>query len=100
MQGQVSCFDRFSDVSGFDLSGRLRFSAETVGAVTAAGLAAVAAAQVVGLGEDEIGAVVIELAGLRDEGFGCIGFGVGSHALFSPISVQACSRSGIGRMLF
>ena len=39
---------------------------EAVGAVAAAGLAAPASAQVIGLGEDDVWAVVVEFAGLRD----------------------------------
>jgi hypothetical protein len=40
---------------------------EAVGTVAAAGLAAVAAPQMISLGEDDIGTFVIELPGLGDE---------------------------------
>jgi hypothetical protein len=39
---------------------------KTVWAVAAVGLAAVSATQVIGLGEDYVGAFVVELAGLWD----------------------------------
>jgi len=41
---------------------------EAVGTVAASGLAAPASAEVIGLGEDNIWAVVVELAGLGDGG--------------------------------
>jgi hypothetical protein len=55
--------------------------------VAAAGLAAVAAAQMIGLGEDEVWTFVVELARLWDQGFAVAGFWiVGGHDLFSLIS--------------
>lgn len=55
---------------------------EAIGAVTAAGLAAPAAAQVVGLGKDDVGAVVVELAGLGDRGDAVFGIWSGrSHGV-------------------
>jgi hypothetical protein len=60
---------------------------EAIGAVAAAGLATVSATQVVGLGEDDVGAFIVELAGLRDERFFAIIMRVGGrgHSLLSPM---------------
>jgi hypothetical protein len=60
--GMQSFADLSIDIFGFLFSGALL---KSVGTVSAAGLAAIAAAKVVGLGEDQIRAVVIEFAGFR-----------------------------------
>lgn len=61
---------------------------EAVGAVTAAGLAAPAPAQVIGLGEDDVGSIVVELAGFgdgRDAIFGS-GVGRGHTSIFADVA--------------
>jgi hypothetical protein len=54
---------------------------EAVRTMTAAGLAAVAAAQMIGLGEDDVWAVVVELTGFGDGRFAILGLWCdGGHA--------------------
>jgi hypothetical protein len=61
---------------------------KAVGTVAAAGLAAPASAQMIGLGEDDIWAIVVELAGLGDGGDAVFGSWVGrSHAfIFADVA--------------
>jgi hypothetical protein len=68
-----------------ELFREVRLRSKAIWAVAAAGLAAVAAAQVIVLGEDEIGPVVVKLAWLGNEGCWIFGFYVGRHTLFSLI---------------
>ena len=68
------------DVCGTDSFFLDKVFLEAVGTVAAAGLAAPASAQMIGLGEDDIWAFVVDLAGLRDGGDAVFGSWVGrSH---------------------
>ncbi len=71
---------------------------EAVRAMPAAGLAAVASAQVVGLGEDKEWAVVVVLTGLGDGSFTILRFGgVGGHAsIFAEREADASTRRRVG----
>ena len=61
---------------------------EAIRAVAAAGLAAPSPAQVIGLGEDDVRAIVVELAGLGDRRDAVFGGGVwrGHASIFADVA--------------